>query len=99
MDAERSEVDAKTLYYIFNSVNPNKFYRIATCKYVKEVWGILAVTPKDTSTVKFSKLQILTAKFESIKMKDERWKMKDDETFFKFQTKLSDIINSCFNLG
>ena len=65
-------MDAKTLYYIFNSVNPNKFYRIATCKYVKDVWGILAVTPKDTSTVKFSKLQILTAKFESIKMKDER---------------------------
>ena len=35
---------------------------------------------------------MLTTKFESIKMKD-------DKTFFEFYTKLNDIVDSCFNLG
>ena len=42
--------------------------------------------------MKLSKLQMLTTKFESPKMKD-------DKTFFEFYTKLNDIVDSCFNLG
>ena len=41
---------------------------------------------------KDSKLQRLTTSFEEIKMKD-------DESFDEFYTKLKDIVNSTFNLG
>ena len=82
----------KPLYCIFNRVIPDKFCRIDTCKYDKEAWGILAITYENTSTMKLSKLQMLTTKFESPKMKD-------DKTFFEFYTKLNDIVDSCFNLG
>ena len=42
--------------------------------------------------MKLFKLQMLTAKFESIKMKE-------DETFTTLYLKLSDIVISSFNLG
>ena len=45
-----------------------------------------------TNTVKVSKLHLLIAKFESIRMEEH-------ETFGEFHTKLMDIVNSRFNLG
>ena len=57
-----------------------------TCKYVKEACYTLAVSHKNTSIMKLSKLWMLTAKFENIKMKD-------DEAFFEFYIELNDIIN------
>ena len=42
--------------------------------------------------MKQTKLQNLTTAFETIRMKDL-------ETFDEFNTKLSKIVNSCFNLG
>lgn len=42
--------------------------------------------------MKFSKLQMLTTKFKNIKKKE-------DEAFTEFYTKLSNIVNSCYNLG
>ena len=42
--------------------------------------------------MKLSKIQMFTAKFESIRMQE-------DETFCAFYYELSDIINSSFNLG
>ena len=62
-------------------------------KYTKKAWdNILSITHEGTSTMKLSKLQILTMKFESMKMKDNK-------TFSKFYTKLSDIVNSYFSIG
>lgn len=77
LDNKRSEANAKTLYCIFNYVSPNKFNKITTYKYAKEAWDVLLVTHKGTSTMKFSKLQMLTTIFESIKMNE-------NETFSKF---------------
>ena len=45
-------------------------------RVTKEIWDILALTHEGTSTMKFSKLQMLTTKFKSIKMNE-------DETFFE----------------
>lgn len=93
LDNEGSETNAKALYCIFKGVSPNKFHKIATCKYTKKAWdNILSITHEGTSTMKLSKLQILTMKFESMKMKDNK-------TFSKFYTKLSDIVNSYFSIG
>ena len=44
------------------------------------------------STLKISKLQMLATKFEIIKMHE-------NQTFSSFYSKLSDIVNSSFNLG
>ena len=63
-----------------------------TCETAKEAWDILQLTHEGTSVVKASKLQNLTTQFETIKM-DEK------ETFDKFYARLSDIVNSSFNLG
>jgi hypothetical protein len=53
---------------------------------------ILEVTHEGTKSVKNSKLQILTSKFEDIMMKD-------DEIFDKFYAKLNGLVNSRFNLS
>lgn len=58
----------------------------------KEAWDLLEVTHEGTSTVKKSKLQILTTKF-----KEHR--MDEDEQFINFYIKLRDLVNSKANLG
>ena len=65
----------------------NEFCRIATCTLAKEAWDILQVTHEGTNVVKMSKLQMLTYKFETIRMDDY-------ETFGEFHAKLMDIMNS-----
>jgi hypothetical protein len=62
------------------------------CETAKEGWDILEVTHKGTKIVKNSKLQLLTSKFEEIRMKEE-------DTFDEFYAKLNDIVSSSFNLG
>jgi hypothetical protein len=62
------------------------------CETIKDTWDILEVAHEGTKTVKNSKLQTLTTKFDEIEMKE-------DETFDEFYTQLNDIVNSNFNLG
>jgi translation initiation factor 2 alpha subunit (eIF-2alpha) len=57
-----------------------------------EAWSILEVTHECTKIVKNSKLQMLTSRFENIRMKD-------DETFGEVYAQLNDIVNSNFNLS
>ena len=66
--------------------------RISTCESAKEAWDILCVTHEGTNAVKLSKLQKLTTEFEYIRMNES-------ETFVIFYARLSDIVNSSFNLG
>ena len=58
----------------------------------KEAWDLLEITHKGTSIVKKSKLQMLTTKFEELRM-DE------DEQFIDFYTKLQDLVNFKASLG
>ncbi|KAJ9696872.1 hypothetical protein PVL29_008873 [Vitis rotundifolia] len=89
---EASENNARAMYSIFNAINTDEFRRIATCTSAKEAWDILQVTHEGTNAVKVSKLQMLTSRFETIRMDDH-------ETFGEFNAKLMDIVNSSFNLG
>ncbi|KAG2675601.1 hypothetical protein I3760_12G012400 [Carya illinoinensis] len=85
-------LNSKGLNAIFITVSSEEFKRISMCEIAKEAWDILEVTHEGTRIVKNSKLQILTSKFEEIKMLE-------DENFNDFYAKLNDIVNSRFNLG
>ena len=52
---EGSEVNNRILHGIFNSISPNGFYGIVTCKYVKRTCDLLFITHEDTSTMNLSK--------------------------------------------
>ena len=58
----------------------------------RDTWGILQVTHEGTKTVKISKIQMLTTRFETLRMLE-------DENFDAFITKLSEIVNSFHALG
>jgi vancomycin resistance protein YoaR len=58
----------------------------------KEVWETLEIAHEGSQIVKASKIQILVSQFEEIRMKEE-------ETFDEFYSKLSTIRNSTINLG
>ena len=61
-------------------------------KTTKEVWTILETTYEGTKKVKDTKLQMLTTKFEELKMGD-------DEAFDSFYGKLNEIVIAKINLG
>lgn len=58
----------------------------------KQAWDILHTTQEGAVTVKQSKLQRLATTFETLRMDD-------NETFDEFFAKLSDVVNSWFNLS
>lgn len=92
LDNDGSEVNIKALFSILNGVCLDEFCKIANYTLAKEAWNILQVTHEATSIVKVYKLQILTFRFENIRMQE-------NQNFFSFYSELSDIVNSSFNLG
>ena len=91
-DNETSENNVRAMYSIYNATSTDEFRRIATCTSAKKAWDILQVTHEGTNAVKVSILQMLTSRFEVIRMEDH-------ENFGEFHAKLMDIVNSSFNLG
>ena len=73
-------------------MDPNQFKHISTCESAKEVWEILFTVCERTSTLRLSRLQILTTKFENLKMHE-------DKTIGEFNAQLCDIANEMFMLG
>ena len=61
-------------------------------KIAKEAWTILKTTYEGTKKVKDTKLQILTTRFEEVKMSD-------DESFDSFYGRLNEIVIAKLNLG
>lgn len=59
---------------------------------VKEAWDIVGVTHEGTSKVKTSRLQLLTKKYENLKMLE-------DETIYELNVCLVGIVNKTFTLG
>ena len=67
-----SNANNKALNAIFCGVSPNEFHRISHNTVAKEAWEILETTYEGTKKVKDTKLQMLTTRFEELKMsKDE----------------------------
>jgi len=61
-------------------------------KTAKEVWTILETTYEGTKKVKDTKLQMLTTRFEEVKISD-------DESFDSFYGRLNEIVIAKLNLG
>ena len=87
-----TNANSKTLNAIFCGVSPNEFHRISHITVSKEAWEILETTSEGTKKVKDTKFQMLTTKFEELKMGD-------DESFDSFYGKLNEIVFVKLNLG
>ena len=74
-----ANANSKALNAIFYGVSLDEFHRISHITVAKEAWEILETTYEGT------KLQMLTTKFEELKMGD-------DESFDSFYGKLNEIV-------
>ena len=87
-----ANANSKALNAIFCGVSPYEFHRISHITIAKEAWEILETTYEGTKKVKDTKLQMLTTRFEELKMSE-------DESFDSFYSKLNKVVVSKFNLG
>ena len=87
-----SNANTKALNAIFYGISPDEFHKISHIKVAEEAWEILETTYEGTKKVKDTKLQILTTRFEELKMSE-------DESFDSFYSKLNEVVASKFNLG
>ena len=83
---------SEALNAIFYGVSPNEFHRISHVTIAKEAWQILETTYEGTKKVKDTKLQMLTTRFEELKMSDI-------DSFDSFYGKLNEVVIGKFNLG
>ena len=86
-----SNANSKALNAIFCGVSLDEFHKISHITVAKEVWEILETTYEGTKKVKDNKLQMLTTRFEELKISE-------DESFDSFYSKLNEVIVSKFNL-
>ena len=84
--------NSKALNALFNGVDKNIFRLINTCTVAKDAWEILKTTHEGTSKVKMSRLQLLTTKFENLKMLE-------DESIHDFHMNVLAIANAFSALG
>ena len=63
-----ANANRKALNAIFCGVSPDEFHRISHVTIAKEAWQILETTYEGTKKVKDTKLQMLTTRFEELKM-------------------------------
>ena len=77
-----ANANSKALNALFCGVFPNEFHKISHVTIAKEVWQILEITYEGTKKVKDTKLQMLTTRFEELKMSE-------DESFNSFYGKLN----------
>ena len=87
-----ANANSKALNTIFYGLSQDEFHRISHITVAKEVWEILETTNEGTKKVKDTKLQMLTTRFEELKMSE-------DESFDSFYSKLNEVVVSKFNLG
>ena len=86
-----ANANSKAINAIFCGVSTDEFYRISHVETAKKAWTILETTYEGTKKVKDTKLQMLTTKFEELKMGD-------DESFDSFYGKLNEILIAKLNL-
>ena len=76
--------NCKVINVTFCGVSTNKFHKISHVKTAKEAWTILDTTYEGTMKVKDTKFQMLTTRFEEVKMSD-------NESFDSFYWRLNEI--------
>ena len=87
-----TNANRKALNAILCGVSLDEFHRISHVTIANEVWKILETTYEGTKKVKEIKLQMLTTRFEGLKISE-------DESFDKFYGKLNEVVIGKFNLG
>ena len=87
-----ANANSKAINVIFYGVSTDEFHKISHVETAKEAWTILETTCEGTKKVKDTKLQMLTTRFEELKMGD-------DESFDSFYRKLNEIVIAKLNLG
>ena len=65
-----ANANSKAINAIFCGVSTNEFHRISHVETDKEAWTILETTYEGIKKVKDTKLQMLTTRFEELKMGD-----------------------------
>ena len=80
-----ANANSKAINVIFCGVSIDEFHRRSHVETAKEAWKILETTYEGTKKVKDTKLQMLTTRFEELKMGD-------DESFDSFYGKLNEIL-------
>ncbi|CAM8908697.1 unnamed protein product [Rhodiola kirilowii] len=78
--------NSKAMNAIFSAVDGKNFKMISICKIIKTVWDILQTAHEGTTKVKISRMEMVTSKFDSLKIKD-------DETIADFNPRILDISN------
>ena len=86
-----ANANSKAINAIFCGVSTSEFHRILHVETAKEAWMILETTYEGTKKVKDIKLQMLTNRFEELKMSD-------DKSFDSFYGKLNEIVIAKLNL-
>ncbi|TYK08440.1 gag-proteinase polyprotein [Cucumis melo var. makuwa] len=84
--------NARAINAIFNDVDLNVFKLINSCTTAKEAWKILEVAYEGTSKEKISRLQLITSKFEALKMTE-------DEIVSEYNERVLEIANNSLLLG
>ncbi|KAH6785832.1 hypothetical protein C2S51_038287 [Perilla frutescens var. frutescens] len=85
-------LNAKAMNAIFSAVDMNVFKLISTCDKAKDAWDILQTTFEGTSSVRVSRMQLLTTRFENLRMNE-------GEKLADFNAKICDIASESFALG
>ena len=73
-------------------MNAEEYKKTMTCTTAKQAWDLLETNYEGTTIVKRAKLQMLTSQFESLRMRE-------NEMFDEFRTKLMVIVNEMWSLG
>ena len=87
-----ANANSKAINAIFCGVSTDEFHRISHVKTAKKAWTILETTYKGTKKVKDTKFQMLTTRFEEVKMSDNK-------SFDSFYRRLNEIVTAKLNLG
>ncbi|KAG9457615.1 hypothetical protein H6P81_002123 [Aristolochia fimbriata] len=87
-----SSYNASAINAIMCGVNTEHFKLIAACESAKEAWTILQTHFEGTKAVRFLKLQMLTTRFETLRMGEE-------ESIAEFFAKIQDIRYESIDLG
>ena len=66
-----ANANSEALNAIFYDVSLDEFHRISHITIAKEAWEILETTYEGTKKVKDTKLQMLTTRFEELKMSED----------------------------
>ena len=90
-DIALANANSKAINAIFCGISIVEFHRISHVKTTKKAWTILETIYEGTKKVKDTGLQMLTTRFEEVKMSD-------DESFNSFYGRLNEIVIAKLNL-